>query len=231
VKRKEGVRQDGRTKSNPGTAQKRRYQINLLARLKNFYAFMLGALFLAASCSGASGKFKIIEGGFFNQQGMYAEAIAAYRSSLTFPGAAPYGEYGLGVMYLTLDEGDAALERFTAAEKALAVLGGDEHRELLYRIHYNRGVIRFHNGDFTEAAGEFRKALEADSRRIEAKRNLELSLLSVNPRGGAAPAPLSGGSSAGERNEVFFDYLRQKEQDRWRSREWIEDAPLSGPDY
>jgi Ca-activated chloride channel family protein len=162
---------------------------------------------------------------------MYTEAIAAYRSSLAFPAAAPYGEYGLGVMYLAMDEEAAALERFASAEKALAFLGGEEHRELRYRIHYNRGVIRFRNGDYAGAAGEFRRALEAEGSHIEAKRNLELSLLSADRRGDAAPAPLSGGSKAGQGEEVLFEYLRQKEQNRWRSREWVEDAPLPGPDY
>jgi Ca-activated chloride channel family protein len=194
---------------------------------------LFAALLLAASCSDTPGKLKIIEGGFFNSQGMYTEAIAAYRSSLAFPAAAPYGEYGLGVMYLSLDEGGAALERFTAAEKALAVSGGEDHRELRYRIHYNKGVIRFRNGDYTGAAGEFRKALEAGGSHIEAKRNLELSLLSAGrpENRQAAPAPLSGGNKAGQEGEVLFDYLRQKERDRWKSREWVEDTPLPGPDY
>jgi Ca-activated chloride channel family protein len=192
-------------------------------------------LLLAASCSGAPGILKIIEGGFFNAQGMYTEAIAAYRASLAFTGAVSYGEYGLGVIYLSLDEGEAALARFAAAEHALEAAEGQEHRELLYRIHYNSGVIRFRNGDYAGAAGEFRKALEADSSHIEAKRNLELSLLSVNRRGGASPVPLTDNDAAGKEDEapdnILFDYLRRKEQDRWRSREWVEDTPVSGPDY
>jgi Ca-activated chloride channel family protein len=192
-------------------------------------------LLFAASCSDVPGKLKIIEGSFFNAQGMYTEAIAAYRASFAFTGAAPYGEYGLGVIYLSLDEEEAALARFAAAEQALEALDGEEHRELRYRIHYNGGVIRFRNGDYAGAAGEFRKALEADSSHIEAKRNLELSLLSVNRRGGAAPVPLTDGDAAGSGeaalDDVLFDYLRRKEQDRWRSREWVEDTPVSGPDY
>jgi Ca-activated chloride channel family protein len=200
----------------------------------------LSALFLlGASCSGAPGKLKIVEGNFFTAQGMYTKAIAAYRASLAFTGAAPYGEYGLGLIYLSLDEDAAALERFTAAEQSLKPLGGEEHRELRYRIHYNRGVIRFRNGDYAGAAGEFRQALEADSSYIEAKRNLELSLLSLNRQDGAGPVPLANQDAAGKedgaqdavQNSVLFDYLRRKEQDRWRSRELVENTPASGPDY
>jgi Ca-activated chloride channel family protein len=195
------------------------------------------ALLLAASCSGTRGKLKIIEGSFFNAQGMYTEAIAAYRASLAFTGAAPYGEYGLGVIYLSLDEEEAALARFAAAEQALELQGGEEHRELRYRIHYNGGVIRFRSGDYAGAAGEFRKALEAAGSHIEAKRNLELSLLSMNRPGSAAPVPPTSGDAEGRAEgapeDVLFDYVRRKEQDRWRSREWVEDAsaPGSGPDY
>jgi Ca-activated chloride channel family protein len=192
-------------------------------------------MLLAASCSDMPGKLRIIEGSFFNSQGMYPEAIAAYRASLAFTAAVPYGEYGLGVMYLSLDEGDAALGRFAAAEQELKNLDEEEHRELRYRIHYNCGVIRFRNGDYAGAAEDFRKALEADSSHLEAKRNLELSLLSMNRPGNAAPAPLAGGDRAGRgegaQDDVLFDYLRRKEEDRWRSREWVEDASVSGPDY
>ncbi|MDR2069956.1 MAG: tetratricopeptide repeat protein [Treponema sp.] len=196
-------------------------------------------LLLGVSCSDTLGKLKIIEGSFFNYQGMYPEAIVAYRASLSFTGAVPYGEYGLGVMYLSLDEGEAALKRFAAAEQALASLGGEEHHELRYRIHYNRGIILFRNGDYAGAAGEFRKALEAGSSHIEAKRNLELSLLSASRQGGSAPVPPAEGDMAGSGEEtredvlknVLFDYLRRKEQDRWRSREWVEDISVSGPDY
>jgi hypothetical protein len=30
--------------------------------------------------------------------------------------------------------------------------------------------------------------------------------------------------------EILFDYMRQKEEERWRNQEWTEEA-LSGPDY
>jgi Ca-activated chloride channel family protein len=200
-------------------------------RKNNRGALVTVVFFLIVSCSDVPGKLKVMEGSFLNSQGMYTEAIAAFRSSLAYTEAAPYGEYGLGLMYLSLDEGEAALKRFTSAEEALANLSDEEHRELWYSIFYNRGVILFQNGDYAGAAGEFRNALEVNSSHIEAKRNLELSLLSSNRQGGAVPAPLTDGGNAGKGDQVLFDYLRNKEQDRWRSREWIEDVPVSGPDY
>jgi tetratricopeptide (TPR) repeat protein len=60
-----------------------------------------------ASCSQFPGKLRVIEGGFHYAGGRYAEAIASYRKALAYDGAAPYAGYGLGVIYLALDEDGA----------------------------------------------------------------------------------------------------------------------------
>jgi Ca-activated chloride channel family protein len=185
-----------------------------------------------ASCSRFSGKLRIIEGGFHHAGGRYAEAIEAYREALAYPAAAPYAEYGLGVIYLALDEDEAAINRFEAAALSLENDGEyppPEHRELRYRIHYNTGVIHFQRGNFAAAAAEFRRALETDGSHIEAKRNLELSLLSLDRRNRDGTS-LNGGGNGSGGEEILFDYMRQKEQERWKSREWTEDES-PGPDY
>jgi Ca-activated chloride channel family protein len=181
-----------------------------------------------ASCSRLSGKLLVMEGNFFSSRGMYTEAISSYSRALRYGEAAPYGEYGLGAVYLFLDEGKAAQQRFAAAEKALRLLPREYHLELSYRIRYNDGIIRFEEGDYRGAAGQFRKALEIDGSRIEAKRNLELSLLSLSRMNApvSAPSAPAGGGGA----EALFDYIRQKEQAQWKSREWNEDI-AAGPDY
>jgi Ca-activated chloride channel family protein len=171
-----------------------------------------------------------MEGNFFSARRLYAEAIAAFTRALEFAETRPYAEYGLGAVYLVMEESAAALVRFEAAEKALAALGPSRHRELSYRLHYNTGVIRFHQGDFTVAAAKFRQALEIDSSRIEAKRNLELSLLSASQPESASSVPAEIVETRARR-EAVFDYLRQKEQDQWKSREWAEDDSATGPDY
>jgi Ca-activated chloride channel family protein len=188
-------------------------------------------ILLLGSCSPAAGKLKIVEGSFYQSRGMYTEAIAAYLDALDYDEAAPYAEFGLGVIYLAMDETEAALGRFAAAETALKALGGEGHTELIYRIHYNTGFIRFTQGDFPAAAGEFTRALEADGSHIDAKRNLELSLLSLNREENTASAAVPLGQAGDGGGEILFDYIRQKEQDRWKSREWAEDTAVSGPDY
>jgi Ca-activated chloride channel family protein len=189
-------------------------------------------LLFCLSCSQASGKLLLMRGNFFNSQGLYTEAILAYMGALEYSETAPYAEYGLGSVYLSLDEKNATLEHFAAAEERLKTFRKEDHRELVYRIHYNSGVIHFYSGNYEGAAEQFRIALETDGRRIEAKRNLELSLLSLSRGSGSATSPLSVNVEEQRKGpQILFDYVRQKEEDQWKSREWIEDVPASGPDY
>jgi Ca-activated chloride channel family protein len=199
-------------------------------------ALLLAALLLpAVSCSRESrtaGKLMLLRGNFFSARGMHTEAILAYLDALDYDDIAPYAEYGLGSAYLALGEDAAALQRFAAAEDRLAGMLRGDHRELIYRINYNRGVIRFHAGDFAAAADQFRSALETDSSRIEAKRNLELSLLSLAGQSSGAASSLAVNSREEQRgSRALFDYIRKKEQDQWKSLEWSGDTDFTGPDY
>jgi Ca-activated chloride channel family protein len=169
---------------------------------------------------------------------MYTQAISAYLQALDYPEVASYAEYGLGSSYQALDEGKAARERYGAAEKALESGPGrtqpEGRRELSYRIRYNTGLVLFGEGDYEGAVEAFRGALEIDGNRVEAKRNLELSLLSRPPDKSPVSAQGEDGDGGGEkqsRRHALFDYLSQKEQDQWKSQEWIEDTPSTGPDY
>jgi Ca-activated chloride channel family protein len=173
-----------------------------------------------------------MEANFFSSRGMYTEAIGSYLEALDYGEAAPYAEYGLGSAYFALDEGKAALERFAAAEKALGEGGREGHTELLYRLRYNAGIVQFGQGDYKAAASSFKEALELDGSRLEAKRNLELSLLAINQES-SSPALLPSGKDPAEeaREEALFNYIRIKEEERWKSREWIEEDTPEGPDY
>jgi Ca-activated chloride channel family protein len=193
-------------------------------------AAALLSLFFLSSC-GAQGKLLIMEGNFLSSRGMYTGAISSYRRALSYPETVPYGEYGLGIVYASMGEGRAALEKFQSAERRLLEPG--PHGELLFRLRYNRGILLFEEEKFGEAAEAFRGALEIDGRRLEAKRNLELSLLykaraERPPQGLNLPVP---GREAAEDHAALFEYLRRREQEQYRNREWTEDSDPSGPDY
>jgi Ca-activated chloride channel family protein len=186
-------------------------------------------LALLCSCSPAPGKLLIIEGNFLYARTRYDEAAAAYLRAPDKGEAAPYAAYGLGTVYISQGEGEAALERYAAAEKHLEALPEGEHRELRFRIPYNRGQVHFDAGDYGAAAAAFRAALEIDGRRIEAKRNLELSLLSLARK--QEEAGRRRDESPGEAGAALFNYLRMKERNQWKSREWAEEESPPGPDY
>jgi len=210
----------------------------------NLGMFCILSCLLFSGCQGVQGKLLILEANFFASRGMYPEAIAAYLHALEYPQAAPYGNYGLGSVYAGLEEEDAALERYQAAEEEALALGRDAHGELLYRLYYNKGGILFEKEDYDAAASAFRSALEVDGSRTEAKRNLELSLLSRERPDNRRNGSFQDNSSGGEGTSALFDYLRRKEEDQWRKEEglrWIQEGKAggewtgkgnySGPDY
>ena len=205
-----------------------------------FFIFVVGLLpLLTAACSPSSmtGKLQVWQGNYHQKRGYYNEAVSAYLQALEYDNSAPYAEYGLGSSYFALEESAAAMERYLSSEKSLEALPEEQHRELRFRLRYNMGIIYFEQGDYEKAAGLFRNALETDGSRIEAKRNLELSLISINSNRQPLPAPEGQGDEKETMKEqssqslVLFDYLRKKEQEIWKSKEWTEEPDSAGPDY
>ena len=194
---------------------------------KKCYLTFLILPLLVCGCSGVPGKLLIMEANYKNSRGMYNEAITPYLKALEYTDAAPYAEYGLGSVYFALGEDQAALDRFAKARKSLEKLPPSANSELHYRINYNTGVVLFSAQDFAGAADSFREALRVDGRRIEAKRNLELCILSL------ARENLSVDSDEYENESmlILFDFIRQKELNQWRSREWSDEEESTGPDY
>jgi len=184
-------------------------------------------LLFASSCSNASGKLLIIEANFLSSQGRFAEAAAQYTKALEYEDAAPYAEFGLGSVYFSTGEEEAALNNFIQARNMLDSLPPNSNRELRYRVCYNMGVALFSGGNFSGAADAFRDALKIDGRKTEAKRNLELSLLSTARQNNAG----SGEYRENEGVSALFDYIRQKELGQWANREWQPEDDSGELDY
>jgi Ca-activated chloride channel family protein len=191
-------------------------------------------LTLMCGCSRMSGKLLIMDGNFQNARGMYARAISSYMRARSYPEAAPYSEFGLGSVYFSLGEERAALDRFAEAETMLESFSPAVTRELHYRIHYNTGVVLFSEGDFSGAIDSFRNALKVDGGKKEAKRNLELSIRSLARENTSAGGRNDGENENDNENEsmtALFEYLRQKESNQWKSREWQKEEDTDELDY
>ena len=172
---------------------------------------------------------------------------------------AAYALYGLAVLRMneaeSMKRGAMALRALELLREAHILLGdgGDEtfplenieneneaggfsghehnrrYRDIAFRIHYNAGIVYYNAGNIETAARHFRLALLADPSRVEAKRNLELSLARL-PDGRSLGAGSTmtahrlseNNSRDAERkgNEVLFDFIQQKEEDRWKSWAW-----------
>jgi len=181
---------------------------------------------LFSSCS--EGKLLLIEANYLFSRGRFEEAHVQYLKALNHEDAAPYAEYGIGLIFYSLDEVTSALQRYANSKSLLERYANNEHRELRFRNQYNSGIILFEEGDYTSAASAFREALRTDPRSMDAKRNLELSLMSITAENSSETS--SGGMQ--EQREILFDYLRYEEDQRWRSREWArEEETYSGADY
>jgi Ca-activated chloride channel family protein len=193
-----------------------------------------------------------------------AEASYTRARSLAGPGDIPYTIYALAFVQLQRDEKEAIVREMEAEEKedsaAILLFGQahaliarenaddadritqifhhsheEQHHELAYRIHYNAGLAHYHAGKVEEAAWEFRQALLVEPGRIEAKRNLEISLAQMENKSGMETSeeksvrPVHEGTSRG--NAVLFDFIRQKETTRWKSWTWQGEEGDSLQDY
>lgn len=192
----------------------------------------LAAASLLSSCSLAGGRFAILEANFLAGRGDHRQAVALYSRAAAEQPLEPYASYGLGLVYLSLGELEPALSRFL---RAAELVESDERagagRELAYRARYNAGIALYRSGDLHGAADEFKRALMRDGSRLAAKRNLELCLKGIERRSvpGASSSQL-GGRAPSPEPKTLFDYIREKESERWRSREWQADS-ANTPDY
>jgi len=187
-------------------------------------ASIVAVITLFSSCEG---KLLLLEANYLNSRARYDEAIVPYLKALNHKDAAPYAEYGLGLTFYMLDEGEAAINRYKDSQKMLEGFSNNEHRELRYRNHYNSGIILFEEGHYQSAADAFKEALRTDPRRMDAKRNLELSLLSVSMESKTENRT----EEQEEQREILFEYIKQEEQQVWKSREWAPEEKFTGPDY
>ena len=96
---------------------------------------------------------------------------------------------------------------------------------------YNAGVIAWRNSDFDQARDYFKKALEIDSSKIDAKINFELSMQQSQAKGKqnqsnqiqASPEE----SSPQNLEKAVFEHIKENDQKQWKNSESKQPSDLA----
>lgn len=179
--------------------------------------------------SGTKESIKILQGTWEWHKKNYRKAVSYYLdvAQNTAPDkrqSIDYSLYDLAQAYSMTGEDKAALERY-------AQISSDAPQVVRYKAYYNAGIIACNNGDFEGATSYFRKALEIDSSRIEAKINMELSIQmtaaeSKQNESQALPANQENQHNQDLENTVF-NHIKENDKKQWKNSQSNEAQNLS----
>ena len=187
--------------------------------------------FITLIFSGCSSETKdILRGTISYHQKNYRHSVSCYMDAAENAAAKAdstkqsYALYDLGTAYIMLGEETAALEQF----KAIAADAPDAVR---YSAFYNAGVLAWRNSDFEEARDYFKKALEIDSSRMEAKINFELSVQQSEAKGKQNQSNQIQASQedASPQNleKAVFQHIKENDQKQWKNSESKDSSNLA----
>ena len=164
----------------------------------------------------------VLQGSFAFAQKQYSKAVTFFHSAEESARKKEdsqfldYTIYDLGTAYSLMGEDEAALEKFY-------LISEDAPAAIRYSAWYNAGIIAHKNKDYENAAEYFKKALEADSTRLEAKINLELSIQSieVNVQHSQSQAVPSVDDNQDIQNmeKAVFERIKENDRKQWKSSE------------
>ena len=189
--------------------------------------------FLLAGCGGIQGAAQVLGGAYSYQKRNYTKAASSFLSAEETAVAVQdrrlkdYALYGLGCVYAAQNENSAAMEKFS-------MISEDASAEIRGAAFYNAGIIAFRDGDYSAAAGFFRKSLEADSSRLDAKINMELSAdlaeeSAAPERRKDVPSPEKAHGSSGAEDAVFR-HIEENDRRQWKNS-MIKENQTSADDY
>ena len=164
----------------------------------------------------------ILKGTVSYHQKKYRHAVSLFMSASENAAAQEnlinqsYALYDLGTAYIMIGEEAAALDQFNS-------IGDDAPDPVRYAAFYNAGVLAWRNSDFEEARDYFRKALEIDSSKIDAKINFELSMQQTDAKGKQNQSnqiQASPEDSAPQNLEkAVFEHIKENDQKQWKNSE------------
>ena len=173
----------------------------------------------------------VLQGTFAFAQKQYSKAVSFFNSAREKEEnqekdnqIMQYVLYDLATAYSLLGENDAAMEKYFEIDQ-------EAPAAVRYSTWYNAGIIAHKNEDYEHAIEYFKKALEIDSTRLDAKINLELSIQSVevnvrHSQSQALPAAEENGDNK-DLEKAVFERIKEKDQKQWKNSEVNQTQNLS----
>ena len=195
-------------------------------KIRGSVAALVFVTLFFSGCS--SDTTEIFKGTVSYHQKKYRHSVSCFMEASEKAGpdsdSMAYALYDLGTAYIMLGENSAALEQFKA-------ISADAPDAVRYSAFYNAGVLAWRNSDFDEAKEYFKKALEIDSSRIEAKINLELSMQQGDAKGQQNQSNQIQASqeedSSQELEKAVFEHIKENDQKQWKNSESTDTQNLS----
>ena len=187
---------------------------------------LAGVLLGLTSCSDSQDGWAVVQGNAAFQRGDFQKAALHYLSAQRSGESLDVVNYNLGNVYNALGETNTALSIWNRISRP----GSDE---LAYRLAFNRGYLLYQRGQYDQACQEFRTALMMKPSSLDAKRNLEISLLKTQSFGSALPARprVADRTDPGETQKALLEYINRLEGTRWKANNVPDATPASSSDW
>ena len=192
-------------------------------KLNQNSVFVAGIFLMVITLTGCeSSTADVLKGSFAFAQKQYSKAVTFFHSACESSRKKndteklSYELYDLGTAYSLLGEDEAAMEKYSLIEQ-------DAPMSVQYGAFYNAGIIAHKNEDYEKAVEYFKKALEADSTRLEAKINLELSIQSVevnvkHAQSNAVPVS-EDNKNISDMEKAVFERIKENDKKQWKNSE------------
>ncbi len=172
--------------------------------------FIIISLFFN-SCNRIVDGSTLLSGNQKFRSGDYQGAIINYLKGVDSQINRDYFYYNLGNVYSALGESPSAFSVWELTD-------GGESSQLKFSLEYNKGYLKYQEGNYEEAYSHFRNALQLMPSNLHAKINLELSLNKIsaatnNQQSRTTSVPEKIGES--DETARILDYVKQKEAMTW----------------
>ena len=205
-------------------------ELSLSAQKKSLAALLRFSA-VCLSLTGCSGSFpdrmQLLSGSLEWNRKEYPDATADFLSVLDSARdrgdgvTEQYALFDLATTYLVQGENEAARERFEE-------LSGELSDDVRFALLYNLGILAHRNGNYVLAADFFKQALLIDGSSVDAKVNLELSLVDEGGHSGeGAVQPVMESRHEGALENAVYSIIRDQEEGQWknmRKEETVSDA-------